>query len=157
MAKSKFNVPVTSAANCFVDATGDFRPVFRKTWDEKFLPTGVEVKVDVDRQLNGVPFRFETVSPADAQKALARVKELIPDVIAEIGPGVWVQNLGVPAIGTVGSEVFVFLGDKLLALAPQWILLENSPSKPHLVGPTGEDIQRLFSQIHPGRWNEVLR
>lgn len=157
MAKSKFTVPVTSAANCFVDATGEFRPVFRKTWDEKFLPTGVEVKVELDKQLNGISFRFETVSPADAQKALAKVQEMIPGVIAKVGPGVLVQNWGVPAVGTVGSEVFVFLGDDLLALAPQWILLENSPSKPHLVGPTGEDIQKLFSQIHPGRWNEVLK
>lgn len=149
-------VPVTSAANCFVRELGVLGPVFRKGLNGAFEDTGVRMSVHTDTQLHGVPFRFENCSSVDCQKALARVKELMPGVIAKLRPGAVVFDWRVPAVGTVGTDTFVVLGDDLVALAPQWVLLANAVSEPGKIGPTALDIERTVTGIRPGRFHEVF-
>lgn len=148
-------VPVTSAPNCFVERVNVMGPVFRKRLDGSFEDTGVRAEVRDDRFLHGVNFRFENVSSADARKALAKVKELIPGIKANLGVPAWVHEWGVPAVGTVGTDAFVYLGDNLVALAPVWVLLANSAWVPGQLTQAA-DIEKTVQGILPGRWSEVF-
>lgn len=155
MAKITEKIPFTTVAGAFVDEAEKFSPLSRRGVDGKFTPTGWNAKVSLTSSLHGAPFRFETLEPKAVYEALAGV--LNAGFIAKVGPSALVTDLGVPSVGTVGSEQFVVLGDNLVALAPQWLLLENSVLRPGKTGQDAADIEFVVSRIIPGRYNEVLR
>lgn len=152
MAKEK--IPFTSAPGFFVSEAGVEGELFHQNLSGEFVPTGFKGKVDLDKQLHGAPIRFESLSKADVEKALAKVKSY--GFVADLGDTALVSDLGVPAVGAVTVEKFVVLGDRLVALAPQWVLLNNSVLEPWKRGQSFDDIAFTVSKIVPGRLNEAL-
>lgn len=147
-------IPITSAANCFVDGMNEMQPVYRVDGDGNVSETGVLMSVS-QQTLNGAPWRVEAVSFGTAQKALATVKGFFPGMNVKLMSAAPVLSGGMPAIGTVNTNLFIVLGG-LVALAPAWILLANSALTPGKIGITAADIEGTVSALRPGIWGEVI-
>lgn len=95
----------------------------------EITPTGVVMAVKQER-LNGVPWRVEAVDMKTGFKALAKIKAMFPNWVSVLaGANVVVgKTIGLPALGTANTNLFVVVGGAL-ALAPAWVLLANNATE----------------------------
>jgi len=147
-------VPITSAANCFVDGMNEMQPVYRIDGDGNVSETGVFMSVSVET-LNGAPWRLESVNFATAVKALNRVKQMFPAMSVKLTASSSVTAGKLPAIGTANANLYVVLGG-MVALAPAWLLLANSVLTPGVSGISAADIEATVSRLRAGIWGEIL-
>ncbi len=146
-------IPITSAANCFVDEMNVMTDVYRRVADGSYAETGVRMSVS-EGTLHGANFRMENVSFATARLAEAKVKKFFPGMVVKIMGSDVVTDKGMPAIGTLGTNFFIVIGNAM-ALAPAWLLLANS-IKPGVMTVEASDIEFYVQQRGAGLWNQIL-
>jgi hypothetical protein len=139
-------VPITSAPNCFVDGMNEMQPVYRIDGDGNVSETGVQMSVS-QQTLNGAPWRVEAVSFGTAQKALAAIRAMFPQIgSVRLMASSVVTNSGMPALGTANTNLFIVLGSRV-AIAPAYILLTSV---------TADAIEAQVSKLRAGIWGEIL-